>query len=181
MGYALKKEFLPNYTYADYVNWEGNWELIEGIPYAMSPSPAFRHQRISLKIAKQLDTLLDDCSKCEAVEAFDWKVSEQTVLQPDISVICKPVKNQNYLDFAPTVAIEIISPASQIKDRNIKFNIYQSEGVKYYVIIDPEKQVAEVYELVKKNYKPALKTKDKKFTFKLDGCDANFDFSKIWA
>ncbi len=180
MGYALKKEFLPNYTYADYVNWEGNWELINGIPYAMSPSPSFRHQRISLKIASQLDELLDDCSKCKPVEAFDWKVNEQTVVEPDISVVCKPLKNDSFIDFAPTVVFEIISPSSLIKDRNLKFNIYQSEGVKYYVIVDLEKKKAEVFELIKKTYKPVLKTKDKKFLFKLDGCDANFDFSKIW-
>ncbi len=180
MGYALKKEFLPNYTYADYANWEGNWELINGIPFAMSPSPAFKHQKISGRIFSQFEELLDGCSKCESIEAFDWKVDEKNVLQPDVSVICKPVNNQNYLDFAPTAVFEILSPSTTLKDRNVKFEIYKSAGVKYYLIIDPLKQTAEVFELVKKNYKLALKTKDKKFLFKLDGCDATFDFSKIW-
>ena len=32
---ALKKEDLPAYTYEDYQHWEGDWELIEGIPYAI--------------------------------------------------------------------------------------------------------------------------------------------------
>lgn len=31
---------LPHYTYSDYCNWEGRWELIEWIPYAMSPAPS---------------------------------------------------------------------------------------------------------------------------------------------
>ena len=30
---------LPHYSYQDYRRWEGDWELIEGIPYAMTPSP----------------------------------------------------------------------------------------------------------------------------------------------
>lgn len=30
-------KYLPNYTYEDYCQSEGQWELIEGIPYAMSP------------------------------------------------------------------------------------------------------------------------------------------------
>jgi len=180
MGYALKKEFLPNYTYADYLKWEGNWELIDGIPYAMSPSPSFKHQRINGKIFRQFDSLLDKCSNCEAILPFDWKVDEKTVVQPDISVICKPVKNQNYLDFAPTVVFEILSPATSLKDRNVKFEIYKSAGVKYYVIIDPIKETAEIFELFRKNYKLLLKTKDKKLLFKLVGCDINFDFSKIW-
>ena len=43
-------KLLPYYTYEDYCNWEGRWELIEGIPFAMSPAPAPGHQRILAKI-----------------------------------------------------------------------------------------------------------------------------------
>ena len=37
---------LPHYTYDDYCQWEGRWELIGGIPFAMSPLPVPVHQRI---------------------------------------------------------------------------------------------------------------------------------------
>ena len=30
---------LETYTYDDYKNWQGDWELIYGHPYAMAPSP----------------------------------------------------------------------------------------------------------------------------------------------
>jgi len=30
MGLQLK--LLPNYTYNDYAQWQGRWEVIEGIP-----------------------------------------------------------------------------------------------------------------------------------------------------
>ncbi|TCK06622.1 hypothetical protein [Phorcysia thermohydrogeniphila] len=33
----IKNSELPHYTYEDYKHWEGKWELIEGIPYAMCP------------------------------------------------------------------------------------------------------------------------------------------------
>ena len=36
-------EQLPHYVYDDYRQWEGRWELIEGIPYAMTPAPGFEH------------------------------------------------------------------------------------------------------------------------------------------
>jgi hypothetical protein len=39
MSSAVK--ILPHYTYVEYEQWEGQWELIEGIPYAMSPLPSF--------------------------------------------------------------------------------------------------------------------------------------------
>ncbi len=41
MNEALK--LLPHYTYDDYIHWEGQWEIIKGIPYAMSPAPIPAH------------------------------------------------------------------------------------------------------------------------------------------
>jgi hypothetical protein len=45
---------LPHYTYADYKHWEGNWELIEGIPYAISPAPLPKHQYIASNLTGEL-------------------------------------------------------------------------------------------------------------------------------
>ena len=44
---------LPNYTYKDYCQWQGRWELIDGIPYAMSPMPVPKHQRIAANILSE--------------------------------------------------------------------------------------------------------------------------------
>jgi hypothetical protein len=30
---TIKIENLPHYTHANYMQWEGSWELIDGIPY----------------------------------------------------------------------------------------------------------------------------------------------------
>jgi hypothetical protein len=71
-----------------YKNWEGRWELIRGIPYAMSPAPSIKHQRISNNIAWQLKSLLMNCSECQALLPVDWKIDEKTTVQPDNLVIC---------------------------------------------------------------------------------------------
>jgi len=44
---ALKLE--PKFTYSDYRTWpdDERWELIDGVPYAMTPAPRIRHQRIA--------------------------------------------------------------------------------------------------------------------------------------
>ena len=34
---GLSQKYLPHYTYDDYYQWDGNWELIYGVPYAMFP------------------------------------------------------------------------------------------------------------------------------------------------
>lgn len=48
-------ESIKHYTLADYLQWQGDWELIQGRPVAMTPSPGVTHQRICLKIARQFD------------------------------------------------------------------------------------------------------------------------------
>jgi hypothetical protein len=45
MGFGLTFQDIPHYTYTDYKSWEGDWELIQGIPYAMSPAPNWKHHR----------------------------------------------------------------------------------------------------------------------------------------
>ena len=34
---TIPKRFIPHYTYEDYKQWKGNWELIDGTPFAMFP------------------------------------------------------------------------------------------------------------------------------------------------
>ena len=41
----LDQIFKPErYTYQDYLLWKGDWELVNGYPYAMAPSPNINHQ-----------------------------------------------------------------------------------------------------------------------------------------
>jgi Uma2 family endonuclease len=42
---------------------------------------------------------------------------------------------------------EILSPATALKDKNTKFDIYESFGVKYYLIVDPIKKSFELFKL----------------------------------
>ena len=181
MGFALEKDLLPRYTYDEYILWEGNWELIEGIPYSMSPSPSFKHQRITASLITQLEEKLKACGHCKALPPFDWKIDENTVVQPDISVICEPVNNQNFLDFAPEIIFEIISPSSVLRDRKIKFALYQSEGVKYYVLADPETETIEIYEFFNTAYRKMAAFSSGDFDFVLkDECKIAFQFKHLW-
>ena len=55
---TIAAKYLPNYTYEDYCQWEGHWELIEGIPYAMSPQPVPIHQKINGRLFARFDSTL---------------------------------------------------------------------------------------------------------------------------
>jgi Uma2 family endonuclease len=112
---ALKLEDLPHYTYDDYLLWEGNWELIDGIAYAMAPSPSIEHQTISSKVQRQLEEATEEFTKCLALLPVDWKINDEIVVQPDNMVICYKPKGK-FLTKAPSIIFEVLSKSTSHKD-----------------------------------------------------------------
>lgn len=130
-------QYLPHYSVADYKQWEGDWELWNGIPVAMAPSPFGRHQYLSLRIAQALLTAIES-AKCEAVvlQEIDWIVCDDTIVRPDIVVVCNGVPEQHVTE-TPSLVVEILSPSTAAKDRNDKLKLYEDNGVDHYLIVDP--------------------------------------------
>ena len=151
------------YSYADYLTWpdEERWELIDGVPYSMSPAPLKRHQDLSKYLERQFDNyLLDkDCTMYHA--PFDVRLSEQpnasdnyidTVVQPDILVVCDKSKlDERGCNGAPDLIIEILSPSTAAKDTKEKFDLYQRFGVKEYWIVQPVDKTVMVFTLQENN------------------------------
>ncbi len=180
---AIKLEDLPHYTYDEYKNWEGNdWELIYGQAYCMSPAPMIKHQNISSKISWQLHNLFNECEICQVLMPVDWKIAEDTVVQPDNSVICHEPQNEAYLTKAPKIIFEILSKSTAKKDKGLKYELYEKEGVSYYIIVDPKEKIAKVYELKEGRYIKVCDASDESVEFRVKECDKTleFDFSKIW-
>lgn len=171
---------LPCYSYDDYKLWNGDWELIYGVPHAMSPAPLIEHQRISSTIDWQLKNLLIDCNECQVLLPVDWKIDEETVVQPDNLVICDKPENAAFLTKAPVLIFEILSKSTAKKDRTTKYALYEREGVKFYVIVDPDNQVAKVYTLDKGTYIKVKDASTESIDFDLGDCNFSFDFSKLW-
>jgi Uma2 family endonuclease len=180
MSLALRKEDLPRYTYADYARWEGRWELIDGVAYAMSPSPSFEHQRLSSKLARLLEEALDECPVCLPILDFDWKIDESTVVCPDNLVICHEPENQHYLTRAPALIFEILSPSTAAKDEGLKFRLYEVEGVAWYVVVNPVEQVLKLYRLHDGRYIKQADLAHETFEFDLGPCRFTLDFARLW-
>jgi len=177
---SLAHDFKPYYTYEDYKHWEGRWELIEGEPYAMSPAPMPKHQKISNKIGRLLDEALDECEECSAYLPIDWKITEDTVVQPDNLVLCyEPEKS--YITKPPALVFEVVSPSTAAKDEHLKFHLYEREGVQYYVLVYPDEKRAKIFQLKEGRYIKALDAETETFRFDLGKCTISFDFSKIWS
>lgn len=147
---------IPRYTYSDYQRWEGDWELIGGYPYAMSPSPISKHQlmasAIEYEFTKSLKKNRKDC-QCKLYHETDWIITDEDVVRPDVSIVCGPVGPNDHIRIPPVLIVEIFSPATRMKDRNTKFRIYQENGVKFYLMADPDLMKIEVFELIDNQYK----------------------------
>ncbi len=180
MSSAIK--ILPHYTYEDYCRWEGRWELIDGIPYAMSPAPSPRHQLIAANILYEFKDAVKKagCKKCKVYDFIDVKISENTILQPDALVVCGEI-SKPYLDFPAALVVEILSPATALKDRNSKFDLYQQFGIPYYLVIDADKKEIEIYRLEEKKYQQVPVQNETSFSFQLEeNCMIEVNLQAIW-
>lgn len=51
--------YLPHYTVADHAAWEGDWELVDGVAVAMTPSPFGRHAERLSRLANSFWNAID--------------------------------------------------------------------------------------------------------------------------
>ena len=128
------------------------YELIDGVIYNMA-SPALRHQSISGAIYRQLWNYVDsqggDCIPFIAPTDVRLDRDERTMVVPDVFVICQPdddrMDNDKYINGAPDLIIEVLSPSTRRKDMFTKLHKYEAAGVREYWIVDPNKEKVIVY------------------------------------
>ena len=81
------------------------------MPYAMSPAPIPEQQRVSVKLTTRFDKALEHCKDCLVYMPLDWKIAEDTIVQPDMLIVSKPIIKK-FLDFTPELVIEVLSPST---------------------------------------------------------------------
>ena len=120
-------------------------ELIEG-EIVMSPSPERLHQEIALSIVEKLLNFKD---KGKIYYEIDVHFDEENVLRPDIIFIkneSNKIIGEKWIEGAPDLVVEILSPSTTVKDTLVKRDIYERFGVKEYWIVDPATREVFVYE-----------------------------------
>ena len=128
------------YRRADYAALpdEPRCELIHGRFY-LSPSPVRLHQVVVGRIWR----LLDDVAEATGGEALtvpmDVHLADHTVAQPDVLYISSERLEiaQNWIEGAPDLVVEVLSPSTTRMDRLLKLNRYAEAGVKEYWLVDP--------------------------------------------
>jgi Uma2 family endonuclease len=157
MSNALSKDdpsFKP-WTYAEYKAWElkpgERYEIIYGEAYAMSAPNVF-HQAMLMELTRQFANFLTG-KPCRVYPApFDVRLfyeedeSDDTVVQPDITVICdKNRRGKEGGRGAPDLVAEILSPSNTAIEMQRKFNLYRDAGVREYWVLDGEQKDLTVY------------------------------------
>ncbi len=142
-----------HYTVEDFYNnvEEEFVELIDGQIYNMT-APNRIHQRISFNLSRRIADYIDakkgDCEVYPAPFAVQLDETKDTVVEPDISVICDKNKlNDRGCLGAPDWIIEVVSPSNYTHDYIDKLNLYYHAGVREYWIINPMDEKTTVYNL----------------------------------
>jgi Uma2 family endonuclease len=82
---------------------------------------------------------------------------------PDLMFISKARQHlvqKNHIEGAPDLAMEIVSPDSQTRDRRKKYQEYEKAGVREYWIIDPVSQQMEAHALHRGRYSEIEQSED---------------------
>ena len=124
-------------------------ELIDGRIYYQAAS-----NRIHQKVLNVINNMIYNYTRsrnglCEVYPApFAVKLYEdrETIVEPDISVICDQEKlTDRGCNGAPDWIIEVVSPGNPENDYIRKLNLYKDAGVREYWIVNPMKQTVLVY------------------------------------
>lgn len=128
---------------------DGNrYEAIGGELY-VTPAPRLRHQRISQRLEWALKRILVDPGHGELFHAPVGVVFPTGEgVQPDIVFVTAEraaILTEMAIEGAPDLVIEILSPGTAHRDRGVKLDLYERQGVAEYWIVDPDTRLVETW------------------------------------
>ena len=131
---------LGPYRRADYAALpdEPRCELIHGRFY-LSPSPIRIHQFLVLRLGRLLDDIAERAGGEALVAPMDVHLADHTVAQPDVLYVSPERQGivQTWIEGAPDLVVEVLSPSTARMDRLLKLNRYAEAGVREYWLVDP--------------------------------------------
>lgn len=129
-------------------------ELIEGEIF-MSPSPNAHHQRVVRNIVEGLLPFLRQHPIGSLFFApLDVVLSRTVVVQPDVLFLSSARGHivGDRIEGAPDLAVEVVSPGTDVRDRTVKRGLYARHGVREYWIVELDARTVEVLTLKGNEY-----------------------------
>jgi Uma2 family endonuclease len=131
-------------TYHDYLLLPDDgkrYEILEGELY-ITPSPMTRHQLIAFRLSHVFMAYLETHPIGTGLAApCDVILSETDVVQPDLFVVLHGgiarITDKN-VQGPPDLVVEILSPGTSARDRDLKRKRYEYFRVREYWLVDPD-------------------------------------------
>lgn len=150
---------MSNLTYADYVGLPDDgrrYEILDG-ELEVSPAPAPRHQGVSRNLLFILHGHVQERGLGSVYYApIDVILAPDTIVQPDLVFVAagrESIVTERAIEGPPDLAVEILSPGSDRRDRVAKAGLYARYGIPHYWIVDPVARTLEVYEVEGAEYR----------------------------
>ncbi len=113
------------------------------------------HQGMVIRLISRISQWLVEC-ELRATPTVLY-LDRETKTKPDLFLVswkneqCK-VDEEGYWHGTPDLIVEILSPATEIRDRGENFTLYEKHGLREYWLINPALEFVEVYVLVNKRF-----------------------------
>jgi Uma2 family endonuclease len=131
------------------------YELLHG-EVQVTPAPATRHQFGVQNLTVSLGPHVIKNHLGEVLTApLDVRLGEDTVFEPDlifISNACAGIIQENWIEGAPDLVVEVLSPSTAAYDRARKLAVYAEAGVPNVWLLDSQIKTVEVLKLREKKY-----------------------------
>ncbi len=135
----------PQMTVDEFLAWadgrEGRWELIDGLPVAMSPERVV-HVETKLAAVNSIAAAIKKAGiPCRALlDGVAVRVDSRSTYQPDIIVYCGQRLPPNAMEApSPLVVVEVLSPSTRRFDLGLKVRRYfELASIQHYLILDPD-------------------------------------------
>jgi Uma2 family endonuclease len=132
------------------------YEIIDG-ELIVTPAPIMGHQRVVGRLYRLLDDYARRVQGGEvAFVPFDVRLGHFDAVEPDLVFLTaarpRVPNDENSIDYAPDLVVEVISPSSRRIDRVRKMALYARSGVSEYWIADPTERILVVNLLQGKEY-----------------------------
>jgi len=177
-----------HWTAADYfgLDTEDRHEVIRG-ELVMVPAPTSAHQRVITTLGAYITVFVieNDLGQCFDTP-IDVVLSDDVIVQPDFVFVSarrvhEVVAQTSFIRGAPDLVIEVLSPSTARQDRLTKRDLYAEAGVRWYLIVDVDQRLIEVFELDDAGHYATARGANRDETLMLEAFPGlEIDLSKVW-
>ena len=153
-------------SYADLAQWPDDgrrYELYDG-EVVVVPAPSLRHQRVVSSLGDTLRAFARRSGGEAHAAPLDVVASLFDVVQPDAVYFGPETRRLLKADepnrVPPDLAIEVLSPSTELIDRGRKMQLLARFGVPEYWLVDPYERTVEVFRLADGAYRLAQRASE---------------------